>query len=382
MTQLSDLIALITATIYTNGTNAIEAVNHNSMLDSLVTDLWSRATSDTYANLEIERAASRLRPGHAYIVSDFATIYDQPISGTAKQGSTEVILITAISTNKFSPIAFSQTNTNDILYYDFEYNTTPINAQSARGRITRRIDTVNNVDVYCDFRNILFWDSFNSVEDAMFNGTASNVYLPYIDLGVSPEFATFIFKADATNIHSLMGNDVVFEGIANNLSNATVFETHFQDEVDGISNSNIELSIFVGTSFKINDTEISDCTFNGDVVNLLGCSISTTDINEITALVNSFITNCILLVDGSGTLSIKNTSNLFIEGITLDSESALITSIENINGNSTNVTINIPGSTNADFYTTNQTKQIMTNGTNYYTVYLNGGGTIVSTIVS
>lgn len=340
----------------------------------------------TFAELAALSAGSLIRAGVWYRITDFRSIYDQPISGTAKQGTVEPILVLGISSTLISPLAFSPTNRFDIIYYDSTYTTTPINAQSAKGRITRRIDTINNIDVYCDFRNILFWDDFNNVEDAMFNGTTKNVTLPDFsfpnDSGTYGEFSTIIFKGDATNVHSLVGDNIVFEGNVNNLSNVTVFETHFQDEVDGISNSNIALGIFEGTAYKINDTEISGCTFNGNIVNLLGSSISTTDANNINNLVNSIITNCSLLVDGAGTLSIDNVSNLFIEGITIDSEDALITSIENINGNSTNITINIPAATNANFFDSDLTKMILSNGTNFYTAYLNGGGSLVTTVIS
>lgn len=277
MTQLSDLIALIDATIYTNGNNEIEAVNHNSMLDSLVTDLWSRATSDTYANLEIERVNNRLRVGHAYIVSDYETIYDQHETGDVKTGSVEPLLIIAVKNNKFGTLAFSQTHPNDSIRYEFEINqtdaTTPI-----KGRIFERIDEYENRTDY-DHRTVLFprWETsagsgvFTVLSDngetmqeyltfgssyptsAISNNNLGKTYKARGELG--QEFSNLVFQ----------GGFVLGVNVSGILMNSTFLDEVFLMNISSFSFGNT----FAGAISNLSATgNIQEGVFNGDVTNL------------------------------------------------------------------------------------------------------------------
>lgn len=82
--------------------------------------------SKTYAELKTLREASQLQPGQFYKITDFQTMWrdqvDPTISGATNLTSPviEPLTILAISTNKFSTIAYSELYPSDIIYYDFE----------------------------------------------------------------------------------------------------------------------------------------------------------------------------------------------------------------------------------------------------------------------
>lgn len=108
-----------------------------------------------YADLVTAIGASTLRKGQYYRITDFQTTHNivgsSPV--TLNTGAVEPLIVFAIAANKLSPIAYSETWPGDIIYY-----TTANTAQSgaSKGVILRRIDTVVNVDVCNDFRNVKY----------------------------------------------------------------------------------------------------------------------------------------------------------------------------------------------------------------------------------
>ena len=121
-------------------------------------------TETTYSGLTIASSTGGLVPGQFYLMTDFQTCYDQPnytnegvaiTTGNYKTGSTEPILLLAISTTGFSPTVYSTIYTNDKITYDFTWSTTEVTNSPAKGRITERIDRFNNRADY-DFRSVQF----------------------------------------------------------------------------------------------------------------------------------------------------------------------------------------------------------------------------------
>jgi hypothetical protein len=115
-------------------------------------DLYSFATGGT------------LTAGSYYLMTDYQACYDQPnfdntknpiTTGNYKTGTTEPILLLAISTTGFSPTVYSTLYPNDKITYDITWNTTEVTSSPAKGRITERIDNFNNRTDY-DNRSILF----------------------------------------------------------------------------------------------------------------------------------------------------------------------------------------------------------------------------------
>jgi hypothetical protein len=120
--------------------------------------------SVTYSELYNLFTGETLNPGSYYLINDFQTCYDQPnydntknpiTTGNYKTGTTEPILLLAVSTTGFSPTVYSTLYSNDKITYDITWNTTEITSSPAKGRITERIDNFNNRTDY-DHRSILF----------------------------------------------------------------------------------------------------------------------------------------------------------------------------------------------------------------------------------
>jgi hypothetical protein len=124
----------------------------------------SNYNEGTYNDLYSFATGGTLTAGSYYLMTDFQTCYDQPnydntktpiTTGNYKTGTTEPILLLAISTTGFSPTVYSTLYTNDKITYDITWNTTEVTSSPAKGRITERIDNFNNRTDY-DNRSILF----------------------------------------------------------------------------------------------------------------------------------------------------------------------------------------------------------------------------------
>jgi len=124
----------------------------------------SNYSSATYSELYNLTTGGTLTPGIFYLMTDYQACYDQPnynntknpiTTGNYKTGTTEPILLLAISTTGFSPTVYSTLYPNDKITYDITWNTTEVTSSPAKGRITERIDNFNNRTDY-DNRSILF----------------------------------------------------------------------------------------------------------------------------------------------------------------------------------------------------------------------------------
>lgn len=133
--------------------------------------------SVTYAELITLITADDLIPGQQYLISDFATkhyfinfdnddTYQWVTINTATNtGTTEPLIVTAVSVNKLHHEAKSTLYPEDRLYYDwnpanwlsdisFSYSGTIITG--FKGVIYYRHDTIKNVELEYDFRNVKF----------------------------------------------------------------------------------------------------------------------------------------------------------------------------------------------------------------------------------
>jgi hypothetical protein len=102
-----------------------------------------------------------------YLITDFQTIYDLPDyeynddgnivpkNDTTITSIVEPIFVRALSESQLSPVAYSNVHRGDILHYDINYLTV-INYSPTKGLIYYREDTIQNVKVSYDFRNITF----------------------------------------------------------------------------------------------------------------------------------------------------------------------------------------------------------------------------------
>jgi hypothetical protein len=131
---------------------AISALTSNSTVEVTYDELYSLYTGGT------------LTSGRFYLMTDFQTCYDQPnfdsvgnaiTTGNYKTGTTEPILLLAVSTSGFSPTVYSTLYPQDKISYDITWNLTEVTSGPAKGRITERIDDKNNRADY-DFRAVQF----------------------------------------------------------------------------------------------------------------------------------------------------------------------------------------------------------------------------------
>jgi len=118
----------------------------------------------TYNGLVNSITGGTLTAGSYYLMTDYQACYDQPnfdnykdpiTTGNYKTGTTEPILLLAISTTGFSPTVYSTLYPNDKITYDITWNTTEVTSSPAKGRITERIDDFKNRTDY-DIRSIFF----------------------------------------------------------------------------------------------------------------------------------------------------------------------------------------------------------------------------------
>lgn len=118
----------------------------------------------TYSQFVTEAGNGALTPGRWYLMTDFQTCYDQPnynsigeaiTTGNYKTGTTEPILLLAISTTGFSPTVYSTLYPQDKISYDITWNITEVTGSPAKGRITERVDQFNNRADY-DIRAVQF----------------------------------------------------------------------------------------------------------------------------------------------------------------------------------------------------------------------------------
>ena len=132
----------------------------------------------TYSQFVAEAGNGILTPGRWYLMTDYQTCYDQPnyntngipiTTGNYKTGSTEPILLLAISTTGFSPTVYSTLYPQDKISYDITWNTTEVTSGPAKGRITERIDQFNNRADY-DFRAVQFIRYVGYFSEQFYNG--------------------------------------------------------------------------------------------------------------------------------------------------------------------------------------------------------------------
>ncbi len=131
-------------------------------------NITNSAGSFTYSELENLVTNNQLNVGSYYLLNDFETIYDRPdyednngnivpktTIETVNSGVVEPLLLLAISSNEFARQVYSPLFPKDYIEYDFNYRQTWVNANPAKGRITRRVDEFQN-EANHDFRTITF----------------------------------------------------------------------------------------------------------------------------------------------------------------------------------------------------------------------------------
>jgi hypothetical protein len=149
-----------------NSTSVFPFVDGGTTYQGAISAITSNSTVEvTYSELVDKITGETLNTGSYYIITDFRTCYDQPdynnvkdpiTTGIYKSADTvSPIVVFATSANTISVDAFQPEFPFDKIKYDYSFNATEHTAGPAFGRITERIDNLNNRTDY-DHRTILF----------------------------------------------------------------------------------------------------------------------------------------------------------------------------------------------------------------------------------
>ncbi len=104
-----------------------------------------------YAAMAASKSANTLLPGMYYKFL-FTTKHVIDDTSAIHTGDTEVMLLLATSNSEFSKQALSLTFPTDVVFYDFDNNLCEDGLTPRVGKVTRRINTLRDIDVPFDFR--------------------------------------------------------------------------------------------------------------------------------------------------------------------------------------------------------------------------------------
>jgi hypothetical protein len=272
----------------------------------------------TYAELFSLVENNELIIGRRYCITDFETIYRQPISNEIKVAdSGESLIVTAISENSFAKQVQSLQFPNDEIEYEFTSTTqwnvvsTPYNPAEieSKGQIVYRKDENGNECGY-DFRTIKFrrWATNYDAQTELYsnyviplmektyNGNTQqyektpygNGAFVYQDEEAYEEFLTFtqpnnsygntisvenrnlpniVYMGNAHNNTIIAASDITFGGSAyNNHITSNGSNTYYSD--------NVSLNFITGSRFANNVIKgniLQNTVFSGDTINNMIC---------------------------------------------------------------------------------------------------------------
>lgn len=122
-------------------------------LDDIPNFIYQAGNHSEFLNL---LNSSQLVPGKAYLLEDFQTIYRIPSTTEIFTGPIERLILTAIAEDKFDSKVTSLDYPDDEITLDFANIVCEDGSTPRKGLILRRHDTVKNLDIDCDFRNVIY----------------------------------------------------------------------------------------------------------------------------------------------------------------------------------------------------------------------------------
>jgi len=168
----TDLLAVRTAA----GTRRTTFANLKASQEGYFKRVIAEYMQFDYEDLKALRADGELIAGQKYLLTDYRTVYQQDRGWIYmdKTSDVEPLILTAISTDEFSSIAYSPSYPQDIIWYNFDNELSPDNtslfyssfdriSKGFKGIIIRRIDTQKNIDYSYDWRTMLWWREDNEV---------------------------------------------------------------------------------------------------------------------------------------------------------------------------------------------------------------------------
>ena len=187
----------------------------------------------TYSELLNLKNTSLLVKGQNYLLTDYMTTYEQPVTGLMKSsGVIEPLIITATDVNKLHNQCKSTLYPQDIVYYEItgdignDYGTEGF----TKGKIYRRIDTQKNNDIGTDWRHVEYdRDGVDKLLFEDYNSCYDNVIKTY------------------NLFNSVVGNDFASNTIGNLFSSNTIGNNFYSNTIENNFNNNT-----IGNNFYYN----------------------------------------------------------------------------------------------------------------------------------
>ena len=247
----------------------------------------------TYDELVNLKNTSSLVKGQNYLLTDYMTTYEQPVTGLMKSsGVIEHLIITATDVNKLHNQCKSTLYPQDIVYYEITgdignwYGTEGF----TKGKIYRRIDTQRNNDIGTDWRHVkydrdgvgkLLFEDYSEC----YNNVIKTYYLFNNVVGVG-----FYFNTIGDNFNSnTIGNYFQENTIGNSFTNNTIGNVFNSNTIGDYFNSNT-----IGISFSnniigdyVNSNTIGNNFSSNTVGDYFGFNTIGIDINNNNVLFNS-----------------------------------------------------------------------------------------------
>ena len=248
-------------------------------------------TSILYSALATLISTNALVVNRRYLITDYQTVHTVPGTSDTNTASVEPLIVTATSVNTLAPIAYSTTHPGDLIFYKISNADTSKVQGQTKGFIDRRIDTVNNIDVPFDFRNVKFrrweinvtnaWDIGTTYNDTAVVRTSNGIYMSMINsnTGNDPDLDTYHWMkfafANATYV-SHTPTQITLAG-----HNIPV-SANFQDRlINASKNTIIKYGSSSGTSTRIDNFNLIFNTQSVNTnINVIQASGTIDDISE------------------------------------------------------------------------------------------------------
>ena len=205
----------------------------------------------TYNELLNLKNTSSLVKGQNYLLTDYMTTYEQPVTGLMKSSDiVEPLILTAVSENQISNVCRSTLYPQDIVYYEITgdignyYGTEGF----TKGKIYRRIDTLRNNDIGTDWRHVKYdRDGVDKLLFEDYNNCYNNVIKTYCLFNNVIGDSSFSNRIGDGFRNNTIGTYFFSNTIGDNFSSNTIGDNFYQNTIGRNFNSNT-----IGDNFSSN----------------------------------------------------------------------------------------------------------------------------------
>lgn len=224
----------------------------------------------TYTSLLTLKNTSALAKGKIYLITDYMTTYNQPVTSVSKtSGVTEPLYVIAVDVNKLHNVGRSKLYPQDIIYYEISGEVNGEGTEGfTKGKIYRRIDTLRNNDIGTDWRHVKY--NRSGTDKLLFEDYSSceNNIIREFTLFNNVVGATF---ANNTINEQFLNNTIGLACVGNTIKESftgnTIGDQFFNNRIENNFGNNV-----IGASFSNNKV---DYFFAG---NTIGVSLQNSSI--------------------------------------------------------------------------------------------------------